>query len=223
MDREHLLSLLTAGMSLEQIGCATGLHATTIGYWIKKHGLTARGSNQFTAKGEPNRLKLERLVAEGATLKQIARELDRSISTVRYWLRKWQIERPRRMRRADPTSAPPIVQRQCGRHGLTKFRLEGRGYYRCLRCRQERVSEWRRRVKRTLIQEAGGRCRVCGYDQCAAALQFHHVDPAEKSFELSHNGVARNSALARAEAAKCVLLCANCHAEVEAGYTALAV
>jgi len=25
----------------------------------------------------------------------------------------------------------------------------------------------------------------------------------------------------RAEAAKCVLLCANCHAEVEAGYTKL--
>jgi hypothetical protein len=38
---------------------------------------------------------------------------------------------------------------------------------------------------------------------------------------LSHDGVARNIRLARAEAAKCVLLCANCHAEVEVGFRVL--
>jgi hypothetical protein len=75
--------------------------------------------------------------------------------------------------------------------------------------------------KRTLIEEAGGRCQICGYAACAAALQFHHVDPSEKSFALSHEGVARNLQLARAEAAKCILLCANCHAEVEVGYRKL--
>ena len=51
----------------------------------------------------------------------------------------------------------------------------------------------------------------------AAALQFHHVDPTEKAFALSSRGVTRSLAKAREEAAKCVLLCANCHAEVEAG------
>jgi hypothetical protein len=114
-----------------------------------------------------------------------------------------------------------VVERECRRHGLTRFGLEGRGYYRCLLCRQERVSEWRRRVKRKLISEAGGRCMLCGYAACAAALQFHHVDPAQKAFALSHDGVARNLQLARAEAAKCVLLCANCHAEVEVGHRKL--
>jgi predicted HNH restriction endonuclease len=34
-------------------------------------------------------------------------------------------------------------------------------------------------------------------------------------------GVTRSLAAARAEMAKCVLLCANCHAEVEAGISAL--
>ena len=56
----------------------------------------------------------------------------------------------------------------------------------------------------------------CGFAEHPAALQFHHVDPATKSFSLSVQGVTRSLAKARAEARKCVLLCANCHAQVEA-------
>ena len=43
------------------------------------------------------------------------------------------------------------------------------------------------------------------------------MDPATKAFALSSEGVTRSLDSAREEAAKCVLLCANCHAEVEAG------
>jgi transposase len=221
--RSYLQERLAAGASLEQIAQETKLHPSTIGYWLKKHNLTAVGADRFTARGTPDRQELERLAVNGATLREMANAVDRSISTVRYWLDKWDIARRRRGRRADPAVDPIIVERNCRRHGLTRFRLEGRGYYRCLLCRQERVSEWRRRVKRTLIEEAGGSCIACGYSACAAALQFHHVDPAEKSFELSHNGVARNMQLARVEAAKCILLCANCHAELEVGYRELPV
>ena len=52
-----------------------------------------------------------------------------------------------------------------------------------------------------------------------AALHFHHVDPAAKAFTVSRHGVTRSLTAARAEATKCILLCANCHAEVEAGVT----
>ncbi len=77
-------------------------------------------------------------------------------------------------------------------------------------------------VKQILVEDAGGRCINCGYDRCAAALTFHHLVPAEKSYTLSHRGVTRSLAEARLEARKCVLLCANCHAEVEAGLVSLA-
>jgi hypothetical protein len=90
-----------------------------------------------------------------------------------------------------------------------------------MRCRQEAVSERRRRVKRILVEEAGGRCWLCGFSRCAAALQFHHLDPAEKAFSLSRRGVTRGIDEVRAEAQKCILLCANCHAEVESGHTQL--
>ncbi len=83
--------------------------------------------------------------------------------------------------------------------------------------RSEAVVRRRRKVKQVLVEEAGGVCARCGYSRCMAALEFHHLVPSEKSFSLSHRGVARSLEKARAEASKCVLLCANCHAEVEAG------
>jgi hypothetical protein len=79
----------------------------------------------------------------------------------------------------------------------------------------------RRRVKHTLVTEAGGRCRLCGYARSQAALVFHHVDPSAKRFGLAGGGMTRSLARAREEARKCLLLCANCHAEVEAGVTTL--
>jgi 5-methylcytosine-specific restriction endonuclease McrA len=119
--------------------------------------------------------------------------------------------------------APRTIVRICRTHGRSEFVLEGRGYYRCMRCRAERVAARRRKVKAVLVAEAGGRCRLCGYDRCVAALEFHHVNPATKRFGLAHMGVARSLERARAEAAKCVLLCSNCHAEVESGIRTLSL
>lgn len=82
-------------------------------------------------------------------------------------------------------------------------------------------SNRRRRVKQQLVAEAGGACVLCGYSRYAGALQFHHVDPANKSFSLGLSGLTRSIEAMRAEAAKCVLLCGNCHAEVEGGVATL--
>ena len=70
-----------------------------------------------------------------------------------------------------------------------------------------------------LVAEAGGRCAICGYDRCVWNLHFHHVDPDAKSFAMTM-GSGKSIAAYRAEALKCVLLCANCHGEVEFGVLA---
>ena len=106
---------------------------------------------------------------------------------------------------------------KCARHGLTEFWLEARGIYRCLRCRSEAVARRRRKLKQLLVTAVGGRCSICGYDRCIGALQFHHRDGQLKEFGLAERGLTRSLEAVQAEAAKCVLLCANCHAEVEAG------
>jgi len=79
------------------------------------------------------------------------------------------------------------------------------------------------KVKEILVAEAGGSCILCGYAKHSVALQFHHLDPSTKSFGLGVRGITRSIARLREEASKCVLLCANCHAEVEAGVVELPV
>ena len=80
----------------------------------------------------------------------------------------------------------------------------------------ERVSEHRRKRKRQAIEYKGGECRVCGYDRCAGALCFHHLDPDEKDFMLNRV-FARAWSYIRKELDKCILVCSNCHAEIHDG------
>jgi hypothetical protein len=74
-------------------------------------------------------------------------------------------------------------------------------------------------VRKLLIEEAGGARALCGYDRCVVSISFHHVDPATKRFPMTMSS-GKSIAAYRAEATKCVLLCSNCHGEVEAGFVA---
>jgi hypothetical protein len=89
------------------------------------------------------------------------------------------------------------------------------------RCRAEAVMRRRRKTRTTLVAEAGGKCRACGYARHLGALEFHHVDPREKRIELNGNGVALALNTLRAEARECVLLCSNWHSELERGIIAV--
>ncbi|MBA2522823.1 MAG: hypothetical protein H0V25_05770 [Solirubrobacterales bacterium] len=223
MDKPFLESCLAAGMSLPEIGEVVGRPAGTVGYWVTRHGLRANGSRKYTTGKGIKREPLQELVQAGKTLGQIASHLEVGINTVRYWIERYGLPTPREVRRRDRqerlSTGDTRATRTCRHHGETEFVLDRFGW-RCRRCRQEAVSRRRRKVKRILVQEAGGGCRICGYSRFAGALQFHHLDPETKRFALSQKGHTVGLAPARQEAAKCVLLCANCHAEVEAGITA---
>ncbi len=221
MDRASLKELLDEGLSLAEIGRRFALHESTVGYWVDKHGLRAVNQARHAARGPLSREVLRRLVGEGASIAQIAHAVGRSKTTVRHWLREYGLKTTWAERRRASSDGQPRLLLHCARHGHTVFRLRSSGGYRCAKCGAEAVSRRRRRVKRALVDEAGGACTVCGYRRCIAALEFHHLTPADKRFAMSARGVARSMAKARAEASKCVLLCANCHAEVEAGMITL--
>lgn len=168
-------------------------------------------------RGGLSQTRLAELVAEDLTVREIAGRTDRSFTTVRYWLGRYELQTTEKARRRIP--AEPRAG-TCRHHGEAIFvRVGGRDI--CARCRADAVSAWRRRAKRRLVDEAGGACRLCGYERCVSALQFHHLDPAAKRFGLGSRGLARSIERLQEEAAKCVLLCANCHAEVEAGIATL--
>jgi len=50
---------------------------------------------------------------------------------------------------------------------------------------KDAVKAARRRIKADSIEYKGGKCRICGYDRCDGALQFHHLDPSKKDFQIS--------------------------------------
>jgi len=220
VDRGWLEEQLSAGRSIESIAREVDRDPSTVSYWMKKHGLTSSHAARHAARGPLARDVLAELVEQGLTTRQIAAEVDRSQTTVRHWLREYGLKP---LRKRTPTAADALeVERWCATHGTTTFvRYGPDDHFRCLHCRRQRVKDRRRRVKAILIAEAGGACRLCGYDRSAAALHFHHIDPNQKAFGLALRGIARSLERCRAEARKCVLLCANCHAEVEAGLARL--
>lgn len=70
-----------------------------------------------------------------------------------------------------------------------------------------------RKIK--LMEMKGISCQVCGYKKNYAALAFHHRDPEKKSFALDLRTCSNKSWKALLEeAAKCDLVCMNCHMEI---------
>src|SRR5512135_1235793 len=77
-----------------------------------------------------------------------------------------------------------------------------------------KVSEGRRNLKARAIEYKGGCCQVpgCGYNKCQAALQFHHLDPGQKDFQISGRNITWERV--KPELDKTILVCANCHLEL---------
>ena len=67
-------------------------------------------------------------------------------------------------------------------------------------------------LKLRMIEYLGGQCSVCGYDKCPAAMHFHHLNARQKEFSLG-GAYNRSWKALTAELDKCIILCANCHAE----------
>lgn len=224
MDREWLRERLEAGRSLESVAREAERHPSTVAYWAQRHGLTSAHSPRHAARGGISREELEPLLAAGLTTRQVAERLGVSQTTVRHWLKRHGLETARasalRATREGRAAGLERVIRACPAHGASVFRLNGDGYYRCTRCAAAAVVKRRARVRDRLVEEAGGRCAICGYDRAQVALQFHHLDRTLKEFTI-RGGATRSLERMRAEAEKCVLLCANCHAEVEAGLATL--
>jgi hypothetical protein len=101
---------------------------------------------------------------------------------------------------------------------LSKFydRSDREGkYHVCKKCLRKRQTNSVRRKKRKLVTTLGGECKNCGYNKCLNALEFHHTEPENKEFGISKKLYSTGIKELRKETKKCVLLCSNCHRELE--------
>lgn len=219
IPKDALESLLNEGLTIAEMAQQLGHAKTTVSYWMDFHRLEPLNRATHARPREIDRERLVGLVEAGQTVAQMAVELGVTPLTVRRRLVRYGLktEATRRMLRAREAEKAGLetLTMSCPVHGEIEFILEGRGYFRCKQCRMDRVARRRRRVKEILVADAGGRCRLCGYDKYLGALEFHHLDPKEKRLEIGYVALALETM--RAEARKCLLLCSNCHAEVEGG------
>jgi transposase-like protein len=219
VDREWLARKLDEGASYEAIAREVGCSPSKVSYWARRYGLSSQHL-VHRARGGIDRELLAELVEAGLSVRDIARQTGFGASTVRFWIARHGLRTRAAAQRAATTATdrPDATILDCRKHGPTRHFRRGQSY-RCGRCAGEHVSARRRRVKEILVAEAGGACRLCGYDRSPRALEFHHLDPTQKRFSLAHRGLSLSIDRLRAEAAKCILLCSNCHAEVEDGLT----
>lgn len=114
-----------------------------------------------------------------------------------------------------------------GEPGDGSFHKAGRQGHKCKECSNAYLRSWRkaspkaaewdrarRADNRKLLDDykmARG-CAECGYHDHPAALDFHHLDPSQKRFNIGSlaTGGHRIERL-MAEIEKCSVLCANCH------------
>lgn len=100
----------------------------------------------------------------------------------------------------------------CGREYVYN-RKKGHTRTKCNTCM---VNLRRFKVKLRCVEYKGGKCERCGYDKCNEALEFHHLDQAEKDFGISGSHCRKWSDIEK-ELDKCIMLCSNCHRELEHG------
>jgi len=170
---------------------------------------------------------LEQLISEGKSQRQIAKVLECSQSNVRHWLSVHNLSTSRQPYNRNFSETDNESTKTCGLCGVEKDlsnyrkRDTGKPYSYCKECQSSYTSQRRRDIKLQAIEYKGGECEVCGYNTYPGALQFHHLDPNEKDFHISQRGHSRSWKRVKSELDKCIMVCANCHAEIHSGIVQL--
>ncbi len=153
---------------------------------------------------------LIRLLREGCSTRQIAKRIDKSQTTVRYWLKKHKLAPAN-----ERSNKKEFCCRCCGETDPEKaVNLGSNRKHKsfCKQCHSEYTIDRFREYKRKAVEYKGGKCQGCEYDKCIGALEFHHRDPNAKdpTWQYMRNRKFENI---KKELDKCDLLCSNCHRE----------
>ena len=77
-----------------------------------------------------------------------------------------------------------------------------------------KIKRWRNKL--ASLKYLGGECKKCGLKVSLnniCSFDFHHVDPNDKTFQISSNYDRKSWKTLSKELDKCILLCKNCHSE----------
>ena len=166
--------------------------------------------------------ELEVLINDGKSLNQISKETGKSLTTIRYWVKKYGLK-SNHVQFKYLEKKPVGSERTCPK---CKLILPSENFYKrrgiehssvyCKICTGEQTLSRMQKLKRTMVDYKGGSCVICGYNTYMGALEFHHLDPKQKDFNLAHMKKYTFDDKVKKELDKCILVCSNCHRELHA-------
>lgn len=154
---------------------------------------------------------LQELINEGLSIRKIAEKIKKSESCVKYWLKKNGLKTKAFTIKKDDFICSRCYK-QCKEDDFYKNKRKRHTY--CKPCYNICVVDRQKLNKEKAVEYKGGCCEKCGYNKYIGALQFHHIDPKEKDPNWERFKNRKFDDKFKNELNKCMLLCANCHAEI---------
>ena len=136
----------------------------------------------------------------------------------------------RRQRHRNEPDAEIKRCAECGQlKAITEFYKVGKGYHSlCKTCAKvqrketykadkDRQNALSKKYYADRIGKYKAPCVICGESR-PACIDFHHIDPATKSFNIGGHIAGHTEDEIDAEMAKCVCICSNCHRDFHHQY-----
>lgn len=214
--QDQYKQLISKGYTSKQIGEAMGKSSSSV-----KRDLIKLGLKTIHWKA-PNPIDIEKLkdgISRNLSSFKIAKELGCSQTNVVYYLKKYKLKTYPRwtILRKNAEDGYKICPKCKVKKELIKsnFYIDKRGKIHswCKICNNTIAYQKQCARKKYAVDYKGGKCIVCGYDKYLGALDFHHVDPTKKEFNISKLDTY-SLAILNVELDKCILVCKNCHAEI---------
>ena len=162
---------------------------------------------------------LEKLINENKSSYEIAKEVGKSQTTVKYWLKKYNLKTNfnKHNLKSEIINNCKICTECNVNKNLTEYHYHNKDKTqyaaKCKTCRNNADVLKMRQLKDIFLKYKGEQCSVCGYNKCKGALEFHHLDPNEKEFNISdYKKIGINKEVLE-ELDRCIVLCSNCHRE----------
>lgn len=116
------------------------------------------------------------------------------------------------------TSSTEHICPKCNKKFFMKKNATTRKFcYDCMPETGHSGAQYRKFYKQWGVEYKGNKCQCCGYNNCLDALEFHHLNPNEKDFNILDRNLTYDWEKIKNELDKCILVCANCHREIHAG------
>ena len=158
---------------------------------------------------------LEDYIKQGLSFHKIAKETGYGFSTIRYWVKKLGLEESKKQIYFKQEKCLTCEKELSGNQ--TKYCCKNCKYKDPVHKNSNYTAQSSRGYERRqkLIEYKGGECCKCGYNRNQSALEFHHLNPEDKTFgiDIRRCSNCKWEKLV-AEADKCILICANCHREL---------